>query len=103
MCGNFCLQDVRTDAYTVPMPFLELESPPMQELDVAKIRQLREDRKLTQVQAAAAAGMSVSRWNDIEAGGRRNVTIDTLATIAAALGVDARELLTPSAPKRKGK
>lgn len=77
-----------------------LQFPLMQELDVEKIRDLRKKLKLTQSEAAAKAGMSVSRWNDIEAGGRSNITIDTLSVIAGVLGVDARELLTPK--KRKG-
>ena len=83
------------------MPVVALESPVMQELNVERIRELREKLKLTQTQAAEKAGMSVTRWNDIESGGRRNVTIDTLSVIAAALGCDARDLLTPKA-KRKG-
>lgn len=85
------------------MAVLELESSLMQELDRAKMRELRERREITQTQAASKAGMTVSRWSDIETGRKSNVTIETLSTIAAALGVDARELLTPSAPKRKGK
>lgn len=75
----------------------------MQELDRAKMRAMREAAELTQVETAKRAGMTVSQWNDIEKGRKPNVTIETLATIAAALGVDARDLLTPSTPRRKGK
>lgn len=82
------------------MAVAELESPAMQELDVARMRALREEKGLTQTQAAAAADMKVSRWNDIESGGRRNVTVETLARIAGVLGCDARELLTPASKKR---
>jgi transcriptional regulator with XRE-family HTH domain len=64
------------------------------------MRKLREERELTQTQAADRAKMTVSRWSDIETGRKANVTIETLGTIAAALGVDARELLTPK--KKKG-
>jgi transcriptional regulator with XRE-family HTH domain len=73
----------------------------MQELDRSKMRELRESKGLTQVDAAAKAGMTVSRWNDVESGRKANVTIDTLSTIAAALGCDARDLLTPK--NRRGK
>jgi transcriptional regulator with XRE-family HTH domain len=82
------------------MPVLELESSVMQTLDLARMRELRESRDMTQVEAAKKAGMTLSQWNDIEKGRKSNVTIDTLSTIAAALGVDARELLTP---KKRGK
>ena len=82
------------------MAVLELELPDVQELDVEKMRELRKARKMTQTEAAKAAGMmSASRWSDIEAGERTNVTVETLSAIAAALGVDARDLLTPK-PKR---
>lgn len=81
-----------------------LECPAMsQELDVAKVRELRKELGLTQAQAAKKAGMVLQRWNDIESGRRSNVTVDTLSTVAAALGCDARDLLTASKPtKRKG-
>ena len=79
-----------------------LESPAMQKLDLDKMRELREARELSQVDAARKAGMTVQYWNDIERGRHPNVTIDKLAAIAAALGVDARELLTPQRrPARK--
>jgi transcriptional regulator with XRE-family HTH domain len=74
----------------------------MQHLDRARMRELRETAGLSQTEAAEKAGMTVSHWNDIESGRRSNVTIEKLATIAAALGVDARNLLTP-APAPKGK
>ena len=73
----------------------------MQELDRARMRELREKLDLTQTEAAKRAGITVGRWNDIEMGRRQNVTVETLATIAAALGVDARDLLTPKS-RRKG-
>jgi len=80
---------------------LEVESPAMQELDRVKMRQLRETAELTQVEAASRAGMTVSQWNDLEKGRKPNPTIGTLSTIAAALGVDARELLTPKGKRGK--
>ena len=82
------------------MPTAELELPAMQELNRARMRELREKQELTQTQAAKRAGMIVSRWSDIETGRKANVTIETLSVIAAALGVDARELLTPKKGRR---
>ncbi len=84
------------------MVVLELDSPSMQELDRAKMRALRESLDLSQVEAAKKAGMSLSQWNDIEKGRKPNLTLETLSTVAATLGVDARELSTP-APATKGK
>ena len=63
-------------------------------LDTAKIRRLREERGLTQAAAAKAAKLSGPQtWSDIEHGRRRNLTLDTLERIAAALGVPAKDLL----------
>lgn len=88
------------------MDALLLESPGMQTLDVAKMKELRDTLGLTQTEAAARINMPVSRWCDIESGERTNVTVETLARVAQALECDARDLLTP-APKgekpRKGR
>lgn len=63
-------------------------------IDVAKIRQLREDLGLTQDQAAEKSGLgSRQRWNDIESGRKSGVTVETLERIAKALGVKAKDLL----------
>ena len=97
----FCLPSVRLFTYTSQMDVAVLESPAMtQELDTAKVRELRKKLKLTQAEMAEKAGMTLPRWNDIETGRRGNLTIDTLSVIAAALGCDARDLLTPKG-KRK--
>ena len=83
------------------MAVLELQFPSMKELqlDCQKMRKLREAKDLSQTAAAALANMTLSRWNDIESGRKPNLTIETLSQIAAALGVDGRDILT-SKPKR---
>lgn len=78
-----------------------LELPAMLRLNVAKMKKLREALELTQVSAAKRAGMVLSRWNDIESGGRSNVTIETLGVIAVALECDPSELLMSDAKGRK--
>lgn len=83
-----------------------LESPCMgQELDREKMRDRRKALGLNQTEAAEKAGMpgKASAWSDIENGkGRRaNVTLETLARIAAALECDARDLITPADKKSK--
>ena len=63
-------------------------------LDCDKIRVLREGRGLTQAEAAKLADMKTRQeWNDIEGGRRKNITLELLSRIAAALGVNAKELL----------
>lgn len=83
-----------------------LESPPMgnQELDREKMKTRRKALGLNQTEAAEAAEFSggFSQWSDIETGRKANVTMDTLAKIAAALQCDARDLITePVKGKRK--
>ena len=78
-----------------------------QELDREKMRERRKALGLNQTDAAKRAGFAVgaSWWSDVESGRKANVTLDTLAKIAAALECDARDLITPAAAKksRKGK
>ena len=65
-------------------------------VDTAKIKALRERRKLSQTEAAARAGLSPQHWNNIEGGrvGRkRGLSLPTLDKVAAALGVSAKDLL----------
>ena len=63
-----------------------LQSPAM--LDVAKIKALREQRGLSQAQAARAAGLANrQKWCDIEAGRRPDMMLSTLGRIADALAV----------------
>jgi len=63
-------------------------------LDTDKIRALREKLGITQDEAARRAGLGTRQaWNNIEAGRKTNVTLDTLERIAAALGVKSKDLL----------
>jgi transcriptional regulator with XRE-family HTH domain len=72
-----------------------LDCPPMQVFDHKRMRQLREAAGLTQAQAAKRAGILQSRWSNIESGDRTNVTVETMGRVAAALGCNAQDLLTP--------
>jgi DNA-binding Xre family transcriptional regulator len=71
----------------------------MQRFDHKKMTALREAAGLTQLQACKRAGMTPSRWNDVESGKRVNLTLDTLARIAKALECESQDLLTT--PKRR--
>ena len=62
-----------------------------------RLRQLRDERGLTQERLAELAGLERTYISQAEQG-RRNTTVITLQKLAAALGVDVTELLkTPSA------
>ncbi len=64
------------------------------QLDVSKIKKLRERIGLSQAQAAKQASFpSGHYWSDIEAGRRCNPTLNTLNKVADALGVTAKDLL----------
>ncbi len=61
-----------------------------------KIKKRRQAKGWTLTQAAEAARWGrwgFTRWHDIEAGRRRNLTLDTLAAIADALGCQPADLL----------
>ena len=60
-----------------------------------QLRSLRRRRKLTQESLAERAGMDRSYVSGIERG-KHNVPLDTICRLAWALGLDVRDLLTPS-------
>ena len=63
-------------------------------LDLRIVKRLREERGLSQEQAAKAAGMKGRQsWWNVESGHKANVRLSTLDQIAKALGVRGRDLL----------
>jgi len=64
-----------------------------------RIRASRQAAKLTQEQAADAAGIDYKRWQVLE-GGRDNVTVQTLCRVAEACGTTFWEMLVALAPTR---
>jgi transcriptional regulator with XRE-family HTH domain len=67
-----------------------------------QLRNLRRRRKLTQESLAERAGMDRSTLSGIERG-KHNVPLDTICRLAWALGLDVRDLLTPSAAATRRK
>ena len=59
------------------------------------LRRLRAAAGLSQEELAARTGLDRSYISGIE-GGRRNPTVIVLNEIAVQLGIDARDLLTPT-------
>lgn len=66
----------------------------------AHIRRERLAAGLSQEEAAARASIGYKRWQEVESG-RVNMTIRTLARIAAALDVDFWTIVRPQRPGRK--
>jgi transcriptional regulator with XRE-family HTH domain len=75
----------------------------MELLDTEKMKALRLAKGLSQHAAAALAGLrgGRSRWADIETGTRPNITLETLASIAAALECDPADLLATKPPAKR--
>jgi DNA-binding XRE family transcriptional regulator len=63
-------------------------------LDWKKIKQLRERLGMSVAEATRRAGLrSRQHWHNIESGRNQNPTLQTLESVAAALGVKAKDLL----------
>jgi len=64
-------------------------------LDVEKIERLRKGLGISQAEAAIKAELGGGRqqWNNIVKGRQDGITLATLEKIAAALGVQAKDLL----------
>lgn len=58
-----------------------------------KIKQLREQKGLSQERLARLADVSNNTVINIESGKQKNPTVDTISKIAKALGVSIEELL----------
>ncbi len=63
----------------------------MNVIDPQKVRQLRESKGMTTRVFASAAGISTETLNAVEHG-KRQPSMRTLAKIAKALGVEAKDL-----------
>lgn len=62
-------------------------------LNLEKIRRLREQKGMTFKAAADAAGFkSRQTWFQLETGRLKNPTLSTLESVAAVLGVHAKDL-----------
>jgi len=62
-----------------------------------RIAQVRRSKRITQAAAAHKLGVAVNNWQRIEAG--QNLTLHTLARVAAVLGVSPVELITEGEKK----
>lgn len=64
------------------------------------VQRLRRERKLSQEQLSFLAGRTRAYISGLEAG-RRNATLETIATLAQALGVEPHELIESKAARER--
>ncbi|HEX5155507.1 MAG TPA: helix-turn-helix transcriptional regulator [Parafilimonas sp.] len=67
------------------------------------VKQIRVDKNLKQSAVAAAIGMSVTAYSNIESGKTNNVTLQRLEEIAGALGVPGSAIILEAAGNTKVK
>jgi transcriptional regulator with XRE-family HTH domain len=72
----------------------------MRALFAANVRQARLKAKLTQVDVEGLTGISQHYISQIERGAL-NITLDTMVSLARAVGSDVRTLLKPLPKKRR--
>ena len=60
---------------------------------LARVKQLREGRGLTQEAFAEKAGLGYKYYQSVEAGRKRDIRLSTLERLAAACGLELWELL----------
>jgi transcriptional regulator with XRE-family HTH domain len=65
-----------------------------------RVRELRQEREMSQETLAFDAGMDRTYVNSVEMG-RRNISLVNIVRIAKALGVEPNELLVTSAAKAR--
>lgn len=87
------MQTCQLKKYKILFACVNYESTITGMLDIEKIKSRRERVKLSQSQAAEAAGISRQRWNDIESGRKTNIELETLDAIAKALECKPKDLL----------
>jgi putative transcriptional regulator len=68
-----------------------------------KLRELREERGLTQEELSDRAGVRQAAISAIETGARQRIDLDILDRLCSALDVEPGELLEREKPKRRGR
>jgi|GEM_PF-3534883 len=66
------------------------------------IRDLRVERKMTQREAAATAGLNVHTWSRLERGAASNPRLETYVAVARTLGVEFPVLFSTTWTGRSG-
>jgi len=66
----------------------------------ARVRQLRQRHGLTQEEFAEIAGFSYKFYQQIEAGRKKQVWLETVERLSASFGLEAWQMLAPEEPGR---
>jgi DNA-binding XRE family transcriptional regulator len=77
----------------MPMMAIKVDERAVKKQFGAKLRQLRQDRKLSQEGVALEAGLDLTTINEIEMGSR-NPSLLTIAKISKALGVKIKDVFS---------
>jgi transcriptional regulator with XRE-family HTH domain len=64
----------------------------------SRLRRLRQRHELTQEQFAEAIGLSYKFYQQIEAGRKKQIWLETVERLAAGFGLEAWQLLAPDEP-----
>lgn len=66
----------------------------------SRLRRLRQHHELTQEQFAETIGLSYKFYQQIEAGRKKQIWLETVERLAAGFGLEAWQLLAPDEPKQ---
>jgi transcriptional regulator with XRE-family HTH domain len=64
----------------------------------SRLRRLRQRHELTQEEFAEAIGLSYKFYQQIEAGRKKQIWLETVERLAAGFGLEAWQLLAPDEP-----
>ncbi len=65
-----------------------------------RLKELRVQHGLTQEEFGAIAGFSQKYYQQIESGNKKQIWLETVERLAAAYGLDAWQLLSPTFPAK---
>ncbi len=65
-----------------------------------RLKELRIKHDLTQEEFGAIAGFSQKHYQQIESGNKKQIWLETVERLAAAYGLDAWQILSPTLPSK---
>ena len=68
---------------------------------VKRLRTLRESQKLSQEEFAHLAGISYKKYQPLESGNRKTVSLPQVEKLAAIYGLELWELIGPKEPRAR--
>lgn len=86
--------DVRGKTYQSPSRFKPARDVSDDMFDGMRLKIVRESRQMTQVELAEASGVTQPTISELERGGIKRPSYETVIKLSTALGVDASELFS---------